>query len=288
MRINYRRVKDGVALDKFDDFDVGQTLECGQAFRYAKPGLSYRVVARGRALNIGRDADGIFFSPCTIGEFEDIWIHYFDLETDYAAIKRELSRGDAVMAKAAAYGGGIRLLNQERWETLVSFIISQNNRIPAIQKTVNAISAAYGERIGPGEYAFPGPERFKGLTAEDFKLLKTGFRAEYIVDAARKVNGGELDLDELGKLDTDALLSKLMAIKGVGPKVANCTVLFAFGRRESFPVDVWVERAMRRLYFNGEAVSVRQIKDFAARQFGGYGGYAQQYLFHYMRNAVTS
>jgi len=283
----YRRVKDGVAFMSRDGFDVKQTLECGQAFRYKNTGAAYRIIARGRAMNIEQDADEIIFSPCTADDFENIWVDYFDLETDYTAIKRTLSRGDAVMERAAGFGGGIRLLNQERWETLVSFIVSQRKSIPAIQTAVSAIAAGYGGQIGPGEYAFPGPEMFAGVTTEDLNETKTGYRAAYIADAAQKVNAGALDLNEMGYLSTDALLDKLMTIKGVGPKVANCVALFSFGRRESFPVDVWVERAMRRLYFNGEKVSAQHIKNFAAQKFGGLGGYAQQYLFYYMRGAKS-
>ena len=281
----YYEQNGGVVLKESDSFDVKQTLECGQCFRFAHLGdSSCRIVARGRVLDITQRNDEIFFSPCGINEFENIWTDYFDLKRDYANIKTILAEDDEVMKKAIEFGGGIRILNQDRWETLFSFIVSQNKRIPGIKKIIGDVSAAYGEKIeGYDEFAFPGPDRLKDATLDDLLKLKTGFRAKYLIDAIDKVVRGELDLYGMDDFGTEAIREELTRIKGVGPKVANCALLFSFGRRESFPVDTWIKKAMEHFYFNGEPTPASAIQKFAAEKFGELGGYAQQYLFYYMR-----
>ena len=283
MRYEYDKDLESVTLKEFDSFDAGQTLECGQCFRYVKQSDSrYSVIAHKKTLNIEHGDGAVVFSPCGPDEFKNIWINYFDFNTDYSKIKRILTRDDEVMERAVEHGGGIRLLHQDKWEVLISFIISQNKRIPQIQKIVGDICEKYGDEI-PGGYAFPDAQSMKDVTVDDLLELKTGFRAKYIIDAIKKIKSGELDFNALEGIETEEIREKLMSIKGIGPKVANCALLYSFNKRDSFPVDTWIKKAMEKFYFGGETVPIYKIQKFAAEKFGEYGGYAQQYLFHYIR-----
>ena len=257
-----------IVLTEYDSFVISQTLECGQCFRFEKiDEENYVVIAFGRILNIYQSGDEIVFADTTESDFK-------------------ISENDEILRKAVAYAPGIRILNQERFECLISFIISQNNRIPMIKKVISNISERFGKRIGEFNgkeyYAFPAPIEL--AAADEAKLMecKTGFRAKYIMDAVEKVLNGQLDLDD-DNIDTDSLRKKLMEVKGVGPKVADCTMMFSFGRCETFPTDVWVKRIMSELYFNGNEVGIKEIHKKADECFGEYAGYAQQYLFNYAR-----
>jgi len=221
--------------------------------------------------------------PAVPEEFEGIWRGYFDLDTDYAGIRAKLTAGDDVMKSAAGNAPGIRLLNQDPWECLISFIISQNNNIPRIKKIIESISKKYGEAITDGVYAFPSPEALEKAEIPDYMECGTGFRAKYIADAVKRVNSGELNMDKLSAMTTGGLSIKLMEVYGVGRKVSDCVALFSYGRRELFPVDVWVKRVMEHFYFGGNSVRTDEIHKLASERFGGYAGYAQQYLFHYAR-----
>ncbi len=185
------------------------------------------------------------------------------------------------------FAPGIRILNQDRFECLISFIISQNNRIPMIKKVISNISKKYGKYIGSFEgeeyYAFPKAEELAAADESGLMECRTGFRAKYIMDAVYKVLHGEISL-EGDDMDTDSLRDMLMTIKGVGPKVADCVMMFSFGRCETFPTDVWVKRIMSELYFGGKEASVKEIHEKAEECFGEFAGYAQQYLFNYARH----
>ena len=191
-----------------------------------------------------------------------------------------------MLKKAVEYAPGIRILNQDRFECLISFIISQNNRIPMIKKVIENISAKYGKYIGnfngKSYYSFPKPEELALADESGLMECKTGFRAKYIIDAVGRVLTGLTELEDDG-VDTETLRKRLMEIKGVGPKVADCVMMFSFGRCETFPTDVWVKRIMSELYFSGADASVKEIHRKAEECFGEYAGYAQQYLFNYAR-----
>ena len=274
-------------MHEYESFVVSQTLECGQCFRFTQIGEeNYIIVAYGKILNIYCDGTDIVFKNTTEEEFNNIWYNYFDFGRNYNDIKKKISENDEILQKAVEYAPGIRILNQDRFECLISFIISQNNRIPMIKKVISNISKKYGRYIGSvdGEeyYAFPNPEEL--IKADEAGLMecKTGFRAKYIIDAVQKVIHGEINLNA-DDMDTETLRKMLMTIKGVGPKVADCTMMFSFGRCETFPTDVWVKRIMSELYFNGREASVKEIHQKAEECFGDYAGYAQQYLFNYAR-----
>jgi N-glycosylase/DNA lyase len=281
--LEYTQKGDSVVVRGLRDFNIAQVLECGQCFRFFKAGeLDYLIVAHGKIVNIVQIGDLLTFSPMTVADFEKIWINYFDLDTNYGEIKERLCQNDRIMQDAVSFADGIRILNQEPLECLISFIISQNKQITHIKQIVNALSAEYGENLGEHS-AFPKLEHLIPCTIEDYARLKSGFRAKYIYDAVSKISSNDIIMEDLSQMTTEKLKEKLMTINGVGPKVADCVMLFSFRRREVFPVDVWVKRVMSQLYFDGADVPVKEIHSFAKEKFGDYAGFAQQYLFHYVR-----
>lgn len=259
--------KDGDILLRQADFDLDETLDCGQAFRWEKIGDdTYKGAFLNRPLVIsGENEKGVFrFHDTSEEEFVQIWADYFDLSTDYGELKRRFSE-DETMTKACAYAGGIRILKQDSWEALSSFIISQNNNIPRIKGIIGRLCEHYG--------GYPSPEQMKDETIESLAFLRSGFRAKYLVDAVEKVTDGSISLDDIKAMPIDDARCELMKIKGVGPKVADCTMLFGMYKTDAFPKDVWVKRVLERWYPNGLPDCMK-----------GYEGIAQQYLFHYIRN----
>lgn len=271
------------------DFDLGQTLECGQCFRFHKlKDNEYIIIAHHIMQRIEQFEDRVVFYNCDVDTFNNIWFDYFDFETDYSEIKEYLLKYDDKLKEAIEEKNGIRILKQEFFENLLSFIISQNKQIPHIKKIVDDIANKYGDRLGEYDgreyYSFPTVEQLKNATEEDFKELKTGFRAPYLMDAIKLVADGTIDYKKYVDMPCDEVEKDLIQIKGVGNKVANCVMLFSLGKREAFPVDVWIQRIMEKLYYNGEKTKKEVIIDFAKKHFGEYGGYAQQYLFYYARD----
>ncbi len=254
------------------NFDLEQTLDCGQAFRWSQnDNRTWRGIAFGRYIELSYENDDIVISGSTKCDFENIWKPYFDLERDYGKIIDEVSR-DKIVAKAARYSSGIRLLNQEPWEAMCSFIISQNNNIPRIKGIVERLCENFGTKIDGG-YTFPSAETIAKLTIDDLAVIRSGFRAKYILDAAHKVASGEIDLEVLKHTDYDTARQKIMTVKGVGPKVADCVLLYGLCHKNAFPRDVWINRALEQM-FDGNIPEC--VKD--------YGGIVQQYIFHYIRN----
>lgn len=280
--MEYKCENDKIILLGADSFDISQILECGQCFRFQKlEQYKYRIIAYRKVLYIEQKGNDIEFYPCNKQDFKNIWIKYFDLNTDYSKIKQELSKDD-VMKKAIEYAPGIRILNQDTWECLISFIISQNNRIPMIKQAVQNISKNYGDCIEDEFYAFPTLEQLLNAKEEDLKQCKTGFRAAYILNACDMVKSGEIKLNEFDNMTTEQIRENLMSIKGVGPKISDCVLLFSQNRSEVFPTDVWIKRVMQHFYFDKE-VSIKEIHKLAYEKFGNLAGIAQQYLFNYAR-----
>lgn len=278
--MNYKYENNTIKLYDAESFHIEQILECGQCFRFYKiKENNYRIIAMGRILYIEQMGNNITFYPCTEEDFKNIWIKYLDLDTDYNDMKVILSK-DTILDKAINHAPGIRILNQETWECLISFIISQNNRIPRIKQIIENISTKYGDLIEGDLYAFPTVEQLSKATEEDLKLCKSGFRAKYIVDACHIVNTGTLVLESFDGMTTLELREKLMQIKGVGPKVSDCVLLFSQNRKEVFPTDVWIIKVMQHFYFERE-VSIKEIHQYAYDNFGDKAGIAQQYLFYY-------
>lgn len=255
-----------------DGLDLKNTLDCGQAFRWApNENNHWHGAAYGKYLELSKEPDGtLVLYNTSENDFESVWKFYFDLDRDYVAVDSLLCE-DATLKKAAEFSGGIRILNQEPWETLCSFIISQNNNIKRIKGIISRLCENFGDNMG-GWYSFPSPDRLAVLNEEDLAPLRSGFRAKYILDAARKVASGQIDLDRLKTVSSDEARDALMQIKGVGPKVADCVSLFSLCHIDAFPKDVWIKRAMQVL-FNGELPECAKP----------YAGIAQQYIFFYAR-----
>ena len=261
-------------------------MECGQCFHFNKLGEDeYGLVASGRFLHAKQEGSDLCLFDTTEDEAESFWIKYFDLERDYSQIKAILLKEDEKLSEAIETMWGVRILNQEFFETLISFIISQNKQIPHIKQIVATISRLYGDylaKAGSFEfYSFPTPEQMKNVTVEDLKECKTGFRAPYIKDAIDHVLAGQMNEADLRAMPVMQCNQQLMGIKGVGVKVANCVSLFGLGHREAFPVDVWIKRIVETLYFDGIDTPAERIGEFGTSRFGEFGGYAQQYLFYY-------
>ena len=275
-----------VILQNVADFNLTHIFDCGQCFRWNKTGdNTYTGVAKGRALTISQDGDTVVLHNTTERDFYDVWYNYFDFNTDYGEIKAELSK-DSVMRDAISYGDGIRILNQDLWETVVSFIISASNNIPRIKGIVERLCSAYGddtEYDGNTYYTFPSVEKMAELSKEDLSVIRAGFRDKYIIDAVLKFKNNELSADALYKMTTPEAKKALMTITGVGNKVSDCILLFGLKRADSFPVDVWIKRIMEYCYFDGKEQPIDKISAFAEEKFGKLGGYAQQYLFFYAR-----
>jgi len=256
---------------KNSDFDIKRTFLCGQCFRWTEnEDGSFSGIVNGRYATLVQGDGSV--TLCGIRE-EDIpfWERYFDLSTDYAEITSRLS-SDKTLALACKGSRGIRILRQEPFETLISFIISQNNNIPRIAGIIGRLCESFGERIDGG-WSFPSAERLNGITPEELAPLRAGFRARYICDAVSKVNSGEVDFSEIDSLPLEEAREKLKLIVGVGDKVADCVLLFGFGKRDAFPRDVWVKRLMAKFYPDGLPECTKGIE-----------GIAQQYLFDHVRN----
>lgn len=283
----YTEEKNGnVILDGVTDFNVEQIFECGQCFHFERlDDMDYVTVAYGRALRITQRDDKVTLHNTDLNEYNSIWKNYLDMDTDYSIIKRWLLDKDESLREAINTTYGIRILRQEFHEMLMSFIISQNKQIPHIKQIVAAISERFGREAGEINgrryYTFPQIDELYKITEEDYRQLKTGFRAPYLVSATEALKAG-MTGEGLCKCSYDEAKAELMKIKGVGEKVANCVLLFGLGYRNSFPVDVWVKRIMEQLYFHKDTPK-EKIMEFAKEAFGEYGGYAQQYLFYYAR-----
>lgn len=279
--------ENNIIVEDIEDFQIDQVLECGQCFHFNKlDEKEYEILAFDRYLHVIQNENSLHLFDLSMEEYNNIWKNYFDLERDYKKIKNDILIKDTILEKAINEKNGIRLLNQNFFETLISFIISQNKQIPHIKQIVNVISQRYGNEItinGEKKYTFPCAKRLVEVSEEELRECKVGFRAPYIVDACQKVYSGMITEDKLNSLNVDEARQLLMTIKGVGEKVANCVLLFSLGRREVFPVDVWMKRIMESIYFNKE-VSKKEIEDFAMDRFGDLGGYVQQYLFFYGRD----
>jgi len=281
--VKYIEKNGKILATNLQQFNIGQILECGQCFRFEKLGEDfYSLVAFGQCLFVQQNGSRAEFwyenAPLPLGEFERVWLDYFDIKRDYGVIQAKIAHSDPIMRRAVDFAPGIRLLNQDPWEMLISFIISQNNRIPQIKQVIKNICEAFGEGC-----AFPTPQQLANATAEDFRALKVGFRDKYLVDAVAHVLSGNLKAQRDKSIATADLREQLLAVKGIGEKVAHCILLMGYGRHDSFPVDVWVQRVMERLYFDDKKTSVAKIHQFAAEQWGENAAFANQYLFHYIR-----
>lgn len=255
-------------------FSARQTFTCGQCFRWTEqPDGSYLGIVRGLPARVS-DQDGALVLSSDEQQFSQLWRGYFDCDTDYAAICDSFAV-DAFTAAAADFGRGIRILRQEPWEALCTFILSQCNNIPRITGIVNRLCTLLGEPISFEQqtlYAFPSPEQLAICTPEDLAPLRAGYRTPYLIAAAQAVCSGTVDFSALSRMDTDAARREIMQLRGVGRKVADCFLLFGLHKLDAFPVDTWMKKAAA--YYSGD------MKQFINSP---YAGVYQQYFFFYTR-----
>jgi len=267
------------------DFNITHIFECGQCFRWNREeDGSYTGVVKNKVINVLQQENTVEFNNINTDDF-DIIKNYFDFDTDYETIKNTLNT-DEIMAEAIKFGEGIRILNQEEWETMISFMISANNRIPMIKKVIENLSVSFGDYIGNYRgkeyFSFPTAERLSAAPVERILECKTGFRAPRIKAAATRFLYEKDKIYNIKNMSYDEGLAYLKTYKGIGDKVANCILLFSMKHFDTFPVDVWVRRVMQTLYVSKETKDA-DIRKFAENKFGKYSGFAQQYLFYYAR-----
>ena len=272
-----------VILENMPDFSLEHTFSCGQCFRWERQeDGSYLGAAYGKGLRIAQQGNRFVFYHTSLQDFETVWMPYFDLNRDYGKLKRSIAR-DQVMERAITYGWGIRILAQDPFETLISFILSSSNNIVRIQKIIRLLCRNFGHTIwyeGAALHSFPSPKDLRGKTVQDLEVIRAGYRAKYVVDAVDKVCG-KMDLQLLSTLSAEEARAYLMQINGVGPKVADCVLLFGARHLEVFPVDVWVRRTMTALY--PSQCTALAVTAAGRKLFGPVCGLAQQYLFYYAR-----
>ena len=282
-------------LDNCKSFEPKHIFECGQCFRWDKEiDGSYTGIFGNNVLNVSKNNNSIIFKGMCEKDIKETCIKYFDLNRDYEKIKLELSKIDDNLKTSIKYGNGIRILNQDLWETIISFIISANNNIPRIKGIINRISQKYGKEIvynNKSYYTFPTPEELSKASVEDLRNVGLGFRDIRVYKTTQKIYNKEFDLEKLQQeKETNVIREKLLTLDGVGPKVADCIILFSTLKRfDVFPIDVWVRRVMNELYIKNEdetKVNKKDIEQLAREKYGNLAGIAQQYLFFWKRETA--
>lgn len=277
---------------KINNFNLKYTLECGQCFRWKKQKENeYIGVIKDRIIKAKALGKSLIIASNNLDNLEKVVSHYFDLETDYGAIEKRISKIDQNVNRAVKNTAGMRILNQDFLETLMSYIISANNNIPRISKSVSLIAEKYGTKVDFQDeqyYLFPTPNQLKDVTEDEFKKCGVGFRARYLKHAVKDILDNKIDIKNVENESTEYLKKELLSIMGVGPKVADCILLFSCQKKEVFPIDVWVERVMKELYFKDskKKVSKNEILNYAIKNFGSDAGIVQQHLFYNIREAM--
>lgn len=280
-------------LENQESFKMEDIFDCGQCFRWNKQNDgSYIGVIKDAVVKVEQINNKIIFSGRSNGNFKEIINYYFDLHSNYTEYKNKLSNIDEYLFKSIEFGDGIRILRQDLWECIISFIISANNNIPRIKKIIERLSQNYGEKIyfeGNEYYTFPTPESLSKASVEDLRNLGLGFRDKRIYNTTRMILEKEVDLEKLANLEnTNLMRDELLKLDGVGPKVADCILLFSLKRLDVFPIDVWVRRVMNDLYIhneNEEKVNKKELQKLAEEKFSDLSGLAQQYLFYWRRES---
>ena len=277
-----------------DTFELKDIFDCGQCFRWNENvDGSYTGIVAHNVIKVWKEDNKIYFKSNGEDDLEKLIIYYFDLDRDYKKIKEKLSKIDENMKTAVSYGKGIRILNQDLWETIISFIISANNNIPRIKGIIERMSKKYGDEIvfeKEKYYTFPTAKKLSKASVEDLRSLGLGFRDIRVYETTKLINEKIIDLDKLkNEKDFEKVKETLLSMPGVGPKVADCILLFSSLKRwEAFPIDVWVRRVMNELYIHNEdeqKVKKQEIEKIANEKFGNLAGIAQQYLFYWKREA---
>lgn len=269
------------------DYDLALTLDCGQAFRWTREPDGWTGVVAGRWVRVWQRGD-MLHAETVESQAQWRWLaDYLQVDADLSAILRTFPNDDPMRAAVSACRG-LRLLRQEPWECLASFILSSTKQIAQIRQVVRRLCARFGEPVPappglPAAFGFPAAERIARLREAELRACQTGFRAPYLLHAARAVAEGRLDLASLHQRPLAEAREQLLQLRGVGPKIADCVLLFACGFSRAFPVDVWIERTLRETYFGEHKAGMRELRAFAGAHFGPHAGWAQQYLFHHAR-----
>lgn len=286
--------KQKYTIKNMNSFELKDIFDCGQCFRWnAQEDGSYTGIFKNNVINVKKENNEIIFEGICEKDIKETIENYFDLNRNYEEIKANLSKIDENMKTSIEYGQGIRILNQDLWETIISFIISANNNIPRIKGIIERLSEKYGNEIefnGKKYYTFPTPEQLKNVSVEEYRKLGLGFRDIRLYETTKMILEKEVDLEKMKQNpNTQKVREELLKLSGVGPKVADCILLFSDLKRfEVFPIDVWVRRVMNDLYIKQEdetKVSKKQIEKIAQEKFGNLAGLAQQYLFYWRREA---
>lgn len=286
MDFNYiEAFENGIIIKDVKNFELSHIFDCGQCFRWKQQeNGNYIGVAFEKVIEVEKTNNDVILYNTNEEEFKNIWCNYFDLYRDYDAIKEILSK-DELLRKSVEFGWGIRLLQQQPFEIIISFIISANNRIPMIKRAINNMAEKWGKPITYKDktyYTFPSIDDLENCTIDELEKCGTGFRAKYIKNTIDAILRGDIDINYIKDLDDDMCHSELQKISGVGPKVGDCIMLFSMNKYSAFPVDVWVKRAMQHFYLAPD-VSLKKIREFGRDKFGQLSGFAQQYLFYYAR-----
>ncbi len=275
-------VTEGLATIPAIDFDLVQTLECGQVFHWQREGAGFVGAVANEAVYVEQQGGNLLVPMGT----EAAVARYLALDHPLPVIYASFP-ADSAMQQALEFCRGLRILRQPAWECLATFITSSMKQVAHIAQMSHAIRSRFGERLSWRErplYAYPTPERMAELSEEDLRACGLGYRAKNLLGSARRIASGEVDISAIARMDFAEAREALCGLPGVGEKVANCALLFGFERVEAFPIDVWIERVLREIYFRGKRrVTAKRLRDFSQTYFGAYGGYAQQYLFHHAR-----
>ncbi|MBP3635060.1 MAG: DNA-3-methyladenine glycosylase 2 family protein [Bacilli bacterium] len=270
---------------KNTDINLKDTITCGQIFRFKEEDdNSYTVILSDRVVNIKQDKNNLIVKSNKEDDLENVIRKYLDLDRDYNELNKKIIEYDNTLGDIISVCNGLKMINQPKFECIISYIISQNNRVSQIAKTLNNISEKYGEKVnfeGKEYYLFPSLKEIKNCTKDELRELKTGFRDEYIYEFINKVNNGEFDINQIDDMTSDNAMSYLIENKGIGEKVASCILLFGYSRYDVFPVDTWVKKYMKDIY---NITNIKDIRKFTKEKYKDYSGLVIQYMFHYKRN----
>lgn len=266
------------------NFDLKSTITCGQIFRFQEIDNGFIIVIKDRVISLKEYGDYILVESNKEENLEDVIIDYFDLDRNYALLENEIIKKDKKIKNAIIFSKGLRMIHQDPFETIIAYIISQNNRVPSISNSLNLLSLNYGKKVifkGEEYYLFPTIEKLSKLTIDDFRKCKVGFRDKYLYEIVNAINNKKLSLEKIRDLSSEEALKYLIEFKGIGMKVASCILLFAYQKFDVYPIDTWVKKFMKEDYnIEGE----KNIREFTTLTYKEYSGLAIQYMFNYKRN----
>ena len=267
-----------------NNFDLKSTITCGQIFRYYELENEFIVILKDRVVSLKNDGDYIFIESNNEDNLKEVIFDYFDINRDYLGIKENILKKDIKLKEALDYSDGLRMIHQDPFETIIAYVISQNNRVPSIANSLNLISQKYGRKVlfkDKEYYLFPNVSDLKNVSIEDFRNCKVGFRDKYLYGIIRAINNNNLDIYSIYDMNSNDSLNYLINFKGIGNKVASCILLFAYQKFDVYPIDTWVKKFMKEDYnIEGE----KNIRDFTLNTYNEYSGLAIQYMFNYKRN----